>query len=100
MAWHTEGPKTDPTDGTVLADTGPMSAGIQNATLLVYTDVMFVADLVQRNALNTADLNVQPIAITSQLAVVGVPFTFVLNQRVLLRVNGNVTGHMQASILT
>lgn len=98
--WVTNGPINNPATGEILADTGAIPAGTLSLTILVFTDVGFTMNLVQRNALNTANVNIQPIAVLGQYTVVGIPAVLVLNQRIRLEVDTAVTGNIQASILS
>lgn len=101
MPWTTNGLLTDPSAGDLLADTGVLSAGFMSFTLMVYTNGGVVFDLVQRNALNTADIGSQRLSIinTGNLHAQSIPLTLSLNQRVVIRNVNDVTGNVQASIL-
>lgn len=100
--WVTEGPKTDPGAGTVLADTGALSIGV-TATIIVTGNAYFTFEIAKRNAANNADVTgmVHPIPFTSTplLFMASIPFTFTLGQRLVIRCQDDVVGTLQASIM-
>lgn len=97
--WVTEGPKTDPAADVILADTGSLPAGVSTITIVLWSDVNCIVNFVQRNALNTTDVNVQPLQVAGSFVATEVNVSLLLNQRLLLRNDSNITGHVQASII-
>src|SRR5262245_25343273 len=101
MAWVTEGPQTDPSNGTVLADTGALGVTTTAFTILVDTNAAFYGKLALRNSLNTADVNVQTVYVHPSFPspLVSVTMTPGLNQRLVFRTGEDVTGTVQISIV-
>lgn len=102
MAWHTNGPITDPGDGEVLADSGALAVGSTTAALLIYAPTACTVYLNHRNALNTATLHSQPIPITGNVfaPIIGIPLSPAMNERYTLTLDVGFTGVIWASILT
>lgn len=99
MGWATEGLKTNPSAGDILADTGPLAAGIASLTVIIWTDAGCNLNLVQRNALNTADVNSQSLQPNGSMFLAPIPIITLLNQRLQITVDTGVNGHVQASLL-
>lgn len=99
--WATAGEKTDPTDGDILADTGPLTLGITGGIIITSTTPITV-ELVKRNAANDADVAKHPLPVGAYVLFLNnLPLGISMNQRYLLRLVGTVTGEnkVQASIL-
>lgn len=99
--WNTEGQKSTPSSGTVLADTGQLLAQEWRATILLSATVTANVKLQHRNANNNG--NVEELALSilssnplfiSQLAI------SVLNadERIRIITDGTILGNVQASI--
>jgi hypothetical protein len=100
MGWNTEGVKTNPTAGDTLADSGPLSAALKTFTIAIWNDTGGgELEVVQRNALDTADVAVQRITVAGTTLIYPWPVLLVLNQRVIVRLRQDLTGHIQASLL-
>lgn len=95
MAWSSEGKKTDPVAGTLLADTGGLPAMSLGSNLIVWSNVFVRLIIAVRNALNTADVASQTVECTGNFIVVGIPITLVLNQRLIIRTDNDITGDVQ-----
>lgn len=101
MAWKTEGVITNGGTGDILADTGAQLAGTKTYTFILWSSVGGNIEMAQRNALNTADVEVQRLAVepNPKFYIFSVPIELVLNQRIVIRVVDPYTGTFQVSIL-
>ena len=100
--WATEGIKTAPASNTVLADTGVLAAGPLPITILAWTTGGGWIDLAHRNALNTADVHVQRLFLTSNPQmpfVASIPLVLVINERFVIRTATPWSGDVQVSLL-
>lgn len=99
--WVSEGEKTNPPAGQILADTGALSLGI-TAGLIITSTTPITVELVKRNALNTADVRTHPLPVSAYvLFMQSVPMPLSVGERYQLRLVGAVEGDnvVQASIL-
>lgn len=101
MAWATANTITDPTAGTILADTGALSIGLLSFTILLASSgPSATLELQLRNAANSANVATQTINSTGYGSdAIPVPIVIGLNQRLRLVVVNNYTGDVDASIL-
>lgn len=85
--WASEGEKVTLSAGELLADTGALTVGVSNATILVFSNTALNLELVRRNAANTADDRVQPFYVTgSNTEKITMPFPIgSINQRFQVR---------------
>lgn len=97
--WATAGILEAPQAGDILADTGPLVAGVNTFTLLIWSEQAVNFKVHQRNALNTADIQTQVLAPSIGLLQVNLPLTLSLNQRITITLETNMTLSAQASIL-
>jgi hypothetical protein len=105
MAWATQGKITNPSDGQLLADTGPLAATAFVPTLLCWSTVACNITLHHRNAANTADLHTQQLSLTTfflNFQTIGLPTAIILglNERLTLTLDTAFTGQIQISIIT
>jgi len=91
---------TNPTDTTVLVDSGPLNQGLYLFAAFGSGSVAFVYDIQHRNAANNASLSVQ-----RRRAIAGNEDTLLPSrislregERVRLVLVGNVTGDVQMSL--
>ena len=105
MAWATNNIVSNPSSGDIIADTGAIAlGGLIQTTVLVWSTITCNVEIVQRNALNTADVNKQRLyALNSEtgiLPIQQVPVLLAVNERLLVRMVDSISGDIQASILT
>jgi len=101
MAWASEGPLTDPSNGDLLADTGPLPALGAGFSILADSNAACYVNLVLRNSLNTTDLFTQKLYVhpSTPNPLASISMTPGLNQRLLVRAAEAVVGTIQVSIL-
>ncbi|SRR5258706_16425110 len=99
MAWSSEGKKTNPAAGTLLADTGGLPAMSLGSNLIIWSNVFVRLIIAVRNATNTADVAAQTVECTGNFIALGVPVTLVLNQRLIIRTDNDIAGDVQGSII-
>lgn len=102
MPWRTEGRKTNPAAGTLLADTGPLQGGVSySPQLVVSSTVILQVRMEHRDAENLNTLQehtfLVPANSSFQFSVWGY-FDILEGQRVRLTVGANVTGTAQGSL--
>lgn len=101
MAWDTAGIVTDPAAAAILADTGALSLGLFDFTIIVYVNTAGRIELVHRNALNNADVKKQIIYSlgTSEPIIFHFSQALALSERIVVRCRDGFTGDAQASIM-
>lgn len=98
--WATAGVVESPSAGDVIADTGPISVGLNFAlTALIWSQQNTSFTIHQRNALNTADINSQKVSPISGFIYVAMPVTLLTNQRITVTVDESLELNCQASLL-
>ena len=101
MAWNTEGVANNPNSGDILADSGALSLGDHTFTILIWNDTGTAElEVAQRNATNNGDINVQRLVVVGTNVVYPLPITTILNQRIVIRMRTNLSGNIQASLLS
>jgi len=102
MAWATGGILTNPATDAILADSGPLVEGQTGVTIIFGGSVAAIATIEHRNALNTANIASQVIAISvndaKEYELPGI--SVAANERIRLRLNVGVVGSLQASVFT
>jgi hypothetical protein len=99
--WATAGVKTNPANGTILADTGAISGGVGSYTIVVASTVVARLEVVVRDAANTTDVNMQTLpTVASGLVHLMLPMDVPPGGRIVIRNNGAITGVVHASILS
>lgn len=98
--WVTEGTKTDPAQGDILADTGALGVGIYGLTALIWSNagINVQLEIAQRDNLNASDVVAQRFSAPST------PITFpvtisTMGQRIVVRVVDGFTGDVQVSLV-
>ncbi len=100
MAWTTAGGQTNPTNGTVIADSGQLPTGVHRLGLLVSCTARCTVEVQHRNAANGATIwgHLFQIAADSPMNL-SLPITIEnVNERVRIVMGANLTGSVQASI--
>lgn len=103
MTWYTEGLKSTPASGTVLADTGQLTEGSRSIALVASANVSVPIRLEVRNAANDAT-NISQIFHLSALGPVATPevtgyVNLSSNERVrIVTASGLALGDVQASL--
>ena len=104
MPWYTEGAKSSPSSGTVLADTGPQTSGYRTIGILCDSSVSGVVILEHRNADNDTTLSSQRISMTINSPFsFNVPYTTLIlatDERIRVITSGAILGAVQASIFS
>ena len=98
--WFSGSILTNPTDGTVLVDTGPLEKGNYLMAFMGAGSVAWVYDIEQRNAANNGNVDSQrrrPAA-GNEDAVFGSKVNLAENERIRCLLVGNITGQVQMSI--
>lgn len=99
--WFSEGQKTNPSTGDLLADTGalPVENGLL-FTFIISSSVAFVADLQHRDATNTSTLKSQLMICPATDTITFGPVNryFLISERLRIVVGSGFTGACQASI--
>ena len=93
---------TNPTDGTVLADTGQLESGIYLVAAVGAGSVAWVYDLQRRDAAKATTLNSQrrrPAAGNEDFLLAN-KITLASNERIRCVLSGAVTGEVEMSIFT
>lgn len=87
--WESEGVKTNPSAGDVLADTGALAVGLYDIRILVGGSAAASWTVNRRNAANGADVGDQPLVYTPAGASQWAQFTMSLeaSERVRLKVS-------------
>lgn len=101
MAWTTEGKKSSPANGTVLADTGQLSAGTYSFKFLATSTVVVGNLLLQlRNSGNSSTVMEQTIATPpGQSLTIDIGGLAVgTDERVRVVTDGTSLGALQASL--
>lgn len=99
MAWKTEGIKNNGATGDILADTGAQVAGLAAFTLIFWSNVGTTLEIVQRDATNTNDVNIQRWYTAGSTYIYNLPVNLVVNQRIVVRVKDGYEGDFQVSIM-
>ena len=101
MGWATEGIKSAPGAGTILADTGALLAlSAVPMTVVVWAKRTSTLVVAQRNATNTADVEMQRIYAQSGTEIF--PFSSIscsLNDRFVVRCEDDADSDIQVSIM-
>lgn len=103
MTWYTEGLKSTPASGTVLADTGQLTEGSRSVALVVSANVIASIRLEVRNAANDTT-NISQVFHLSALGSVATPqvagyVNLASNERVrIVTTAGLLVGEIQASL--
>lgn len=101
MSWNTEGVKSNPSDGTLLADTDELDSGFYAFSLLGTATLLSTVKLQHRNAANDTTLNEHIIKfLANDTKQVTFPITVDTNQRVRVLSEGVNLGSVQASLFT
>lgn len=101
MSWQTNGILTNPTGGTVLADSGPLGAAKRSICFVAAANITAIVVLEHRNAANDATLKSQafmvlasaPLILTLPWAVLDMAD----NERLRITLNATIVGSIQAS---
>jgi hypothetical protein len=95
--------ETNPSDNDVIATTGALEAGWYLIQMFVYSSVDAIVELVERDATNSADNSTQRLAVKSAIGNADLTYLSKIrlleNERYIARMDGGVTGNVQASIL-
>jgi len=99
--WSTEGPKMNPANGTILADTGPADPRQYRFNMLVSASVGARIDMEHRDSTNTVTLRSFPLFVvagtTFQMAQSG-EVQLATDERIRLIINGAVVGVVGGSL--
>lgn len=99
--WNTEGQKTNPSSGTVLADTGQLLAQEWRATIILSATALANVKLQHRNANNNGNVKEQNFSVLSStllhLPLLAISVTNA-DERVRVVTDGVILGNVQASI--
>jgi len=107
MAWYTEGAKTNPANGEVLADSGPLTEGavtlnsVPVPVVIISSTVNAMVVLQLRNPANDSTVASQGFAVGAHSPFVMPSFGSISlqsGQRLRLVLVGGVTGAMQGSL--
>lgn len=102
--WFSEGEKTNPASGTVLADTDELVAGVIQMGFMVSANANCKVVLQHRNAANTANVSSQAMFLTASAPIsvmYPVPIDVSVDERIRVVTDGAISlGNVQASILT
>ena len=100
--WATEGRKTTPLAGTVLADTGEMVGQPYALRVIVSANVSASVKLQHRNAENNANAEEELVIDVLGSSPVALSFTFTLenDERVRVVTTATVAGGVQAVLTT
>ncbi len=101
MAWATAGVLGSPAAGTILADSGTLTASMFSFTIIIVTQYAARVAIVLRDATNTTDVMTQLFKTQSDEPTAISEFNFLvgLNQRLVLRAESDMIGEVQASLL-
>lgn len=101
MAWTTEGVKSSPSSGTVLADTGQLGAGTYTFKFLG-TSTIAVGNILiqQRNSGNSSTVMEQivNVPVASSINLELGPITVGSDERIRVITNSGLFGSIQASL--
>lgn len=101
MTWFTEGNKTNPTDATVLADTGALTPAIYEFTYILTASAATVFLIQHRNAANlasVAEFRIRVPAGETKTYSLGKKSIRTANERVRIITEGVIVGAAQAMI--
>ena len=100
--WYSGDMEVNPIDDATIATTGELQEGWYFIQMRVYASVDSIVELVKRNATNTSDVNAQRVACKEAIGnadFIGATKVFLnANERLIARMDGGVTGNVQASI--
>lgn len=99
--WVSGSVNVNPTDGTVLADTGPLNPGNYLFATVIASSVASAADIQYRDSTNASNNDAQRrfvVAGQNDDFLFPNKLTLANNERLRIVQNGNVTGTVQASI--
>jgi hypothetical protein len=99
MAWHTEGLKTNPTEGTLMADTGATPAGSYAVGVLAAGTVLTTIRLEYRDSSNTSNNASQILKVQANSTVqVTLPVYLADDERVRAVMDADAGGKCQVSL--
>jgi hypothetical protein len=103
VTWYTEGVKSTPSSGTVLADTGEMEEGSRSVAFWVSANVLATVRLEVRNAANNANVIAQTFHLSAVSPVATPELSGVINlatdERIRIVTSGALAlGEIQASL--
>lgn len=101
MPWVTAGVFSSPTAGTILSDSGALTAAMFSFTIIISTQYAARVTIALRDATNSTDVMTQIFKTQSDEPTALTEFNFLvtLNQRLVLRAESDMIGEVQASLL-
>lgn len=100
MSMFTQGLLTEPVDGTLLADSGALPVGQNRIFVAISSEYRGRIVLAHRNALNDTDLSTHILFVPDGPKIFPVPaFTTLLNERLVARASGSISGDVQVTII-
>lgn len=101
MAWQTNGILTNPTGGTVLADSLALPAAKRSVTFVVATTVLAVVICEWRDAANATTIKSQAFMVNaSESLIFNLPWAVLdmqASERLRITLNSTIVGSIQAS---
>ena len=100
--WYSGDLETNPIDDATIATTGQLQEGWYFIQMRVFASVDSIVEIVKRDATNASDVNAQRVACKAAIGnadFIGATKVFVsADERFIARMDGGVTGNVQASI--
>lgn len=99
-AWFTEGKKSSPSDNTLLADSGALTAQEWQVTILISSTIAAKVRIQHRNAANTGNIAQHEVSVGGS-APYNTPILRIQvadNERIRVVTEGVILGDVQASL--